>query len=65
METNRISAHTVVAYYPIIKPKSYTTIGTGCGYYIRANYKNDKTDTIYGFGLQPANWCNKGYILDF
>ena len=61
VDNNKISIHTVVAYYPIIKPKSYTTLGTGCGYYIRAKYKNEEKDTIYGFGLQPANWAGRGY----
>ena len=61
MENNNISIHSVVAYFPIMQPKSYTTIGTGCGYYIRAKYKGETKDTIYGFGLQPANWAGRGY----
>ena len=47
MENNNISIHAVIAYLPIMKPKSYITIGTGCGYYIRAKYKGETKDTIY------------------
>lgn len=55
----KISKHTVVAYFPIYMPKSYSTIGSGVGYYISTKYHN--TERIYGFGLQPANWVERGY----
>ncbi len=55
-----LSSHSVVAYYQILKPKSYTTIGSGCGYYIRVDVGNTN-ETIYGLGLQLASWAGKGY----
>lgn len=56
----QLSSHSVVAYYPMLQPKSYTTIGSGCGYYIRTDTGNTN-ENIYGFGLQLANWVGKGY----
>lgn len=58
-DNNMLSVHTVVAYCPILKPKSYSTLGSGCGYYIRTIQKNN--EIIYGFGLQPVDWVRKGY----
>lgn len=55
----KISSYDVVAYYPIIKPKQYSTIGTGVGYYIRTIF--DKKETIYGRGLQLVSYGYKGY----
>ena len=55
----RLSKHTVVAYSEIVKPKDYTTVGSGFGYYIRTMYRDKQS--IYGYGLQPANWCGRGY----
>lgn len=54
-----LDADTVVAYRPIMKPKPYSTIGTGYGYYIRTKYKNH--ETIYGRGCEYANWGATGY----
>lgn len=54
-----ISTHTVVAYLPLITPKSYSIIGSGFGYYIRAI--SSDSESVYGFGLQFANWGGRGY----
>jgi len=49
----------VVAYYPIKQPKSYQTIGTGSGFYIRTFHNNN--EFIYGRDLQYISWANRGY----
>lgn len=56
----RLSSHSVVAYSQILKPKSYTTIGLECEYYIRTDGGNPN-EIVYGFGLKFANWVGKGY----
>lgn len=59
VENNCLPAQTVTAHYPIRKPKAYTTIGSGYGFYIRTFYKDH--ETVYGYGCQPANWAGSGY----
>lgn len=54
-----IDADNVVAYCPILKPKPYSTIGTGYGYYIRTIFQNN--EIIYGRGCEFANWGATGY----
>lgn len=56
----KLSSHSVVSYCPILKPKPYGIVGSGVGYYIRTDVGN-ANESIYGFGLQPANWVMKGY----
>lgn len=53
------SKDAVISYYKIPKPKQRATVGNGMGFYIKTYYYND--EFIYGKGLQPANWCMKGY----
>lgn len=56
---NQLSSNMIVAYAPIHKPRSYTEIGNGLGYYIKT-ISNGK-ESIYGLRLQPANWIRQGY----
>lgn len=50
-----------MSYSQISGPKPYFTIGSGYGYYIRTICKDKDKEIIYGFGLQLANWVEKGY----
>lgn len=54
-----IPKNDVVAYYRVVKPKPCTTIGHGTGFYIKTICNGQ--ETIYGFGLQPAEWVGVGY----
>lgn len=55
----RWSPYAVIAYCEISKPKKRSTVGSGCGYYIKRSHS--KEETFFGYGLQPANWCMRGY----
>lgn len=56
---NQLSSNMIVAYTPIHKPRPYTEIGNGLGYYIKT-ISNGK-ESIYGLRLQAANWIRQGY----
>ncbi len=58
-ENNGLPAQTVAAHYPICMPKAYSTIGSGCGFYIRTLY--DDVEMVYGFRCQFASWVGYGY----